>query len=78
MINSLHDCKTKLAYQGFDFETDRPFLYRCIRKAMAKIYSTDEPSTFGHLDISRPVAPIEDLHFFYKNAEIYFSELQFS
>ena len=53
LLNCLHEYKAKLAYQGLDFDADRPLQYRCIRKSMAKIYSADDPSSFGPLQARR-------------------------
>eukprot|EP00112_Aurelia_sp_Birch-Aquarium-sp1_P010557 Seg225.5 transcript_id=Seg225.5/GoldUCD/mRNA.D3Y31 product="hypothetical protein" protein_id=Seg225.5/GoldUCD/D3Y31 len=51
LLICLQDYKTKLAYQGLDFDADRPLQYRMLRKEMAKIYESEDPLLFGPIEI---------------------------
>ena len=61
LLNCLHDYKTKLAYQGLDFDADRPLQYRILRKEMAKIYESEDPLLFGPVEICTSLVPIDEL-----------------
>ena len=59
LIKCLLNYKTRLSYDGLDFDADRPLQYREIRKAMVKIY--DEVAFFGPVDVSVSAVPLQEL-----------------
>ena len=55
LLKCLQEYKTKLAYQGLDFDADRPLQDRMLRKEIAKIYESEDPLLFGPVDICTSV-----------------------
>ena len=60
LIKCLRSYKTRLSYDGLDFDADRPLQYREFRKAMAKIYG-DEVAFFGPVAVSVSAVPLQEL-----------------
>ena len=62
MVSDLLIClkgyKTKMEFQGLDFDGDRPAQYQHVRKEMAKIYDN---GCFGPVEISAPPASLGEL-----------------
>eukprot|EP00112_Aurelia_sp_Birch-Aquarium-sp1_P012165 Seg2556.3 transcript_id=Seg2556.3/GoldUCD/mRNA.D3Y31 product="hypothetical protein" protein_id=Seg2556.3/GoldUCD/D3Y31 len=61
LLICLQDYKTKLAYQGLDFDVDRPLQYIMLRKEMAKIYESEDPLLFGPIEICTSDVSMDEL-----------------
>ncbi len=60
LIKFLYSYKTRLSYNGVDFDADRPLQYREVRKSMAKLYEDDQ-AFFGPVEISISEVPLQEL-----------------